>query len=247
MRPWFQSLSLMAIAAHPLGAQASWDASIGLERYEQADALASPLRYRGTSPSLGLAWRHRDRTLSGVSVRVAQARLTTHLSLRGTHHMDAWDGRLEGHWLRRVADGRGSTLHVGARINVFASVRQQTFRPDVSTELYGDMIAGLEAAVAWTLLPAVGHSLRQEISLPFASAVLRTPYAGAKYMPPLVWGGPGRLVGLRYEVEYSRAVAGRIALGGRYTFNAFHYPDPRSLSVVSHRLSAVVRVGSGAR
>jgi hypothetical protein len=61
----------------------------------------------------------------------------------------------------------------------------------------------------------------------------------------LEWGGPGRLVGLRYEVEYSRALADRIALGGRYTFNAFHYPEPRSFSVVSHGLSAVVRVGAG--
>lgn len=238
-------LGLASVVAPSLAAQSAWVVEVAVQRHDQADALASPLRYGGLAPSFSLAGHHDGRTLSGISLAFSPARLTTRLSGPDTHSTDAWGGEVAGRWLRRVAEGGAGTVHLGPRLDVVASVRQQTYRPDVATELYGDIIAGLEVAGAWTWRPAVGHALRQQLSTPLFSAALRTPYTGAKFMPPLLLGGPGRLVGVRYEVEYTRDVSGTVALGSRYVFRTFRYPDPRSFSVVQHRLGAVVHFGGG--
>jgi len=247
MRTPLVLLGLSSSAALPLGAQSAWLVGLGVERYDQADALASPLRYGATDPWIAVAWRHQGRTLSGVAVSFAPARLTARPSGPGSHYIDAWGGGLAGHWLRRVVGTRRSAIHIGARLDVFASARRQVFRPDAGTELYADLIAGLEGAAAWTWWPGAADELRQELSVPVMSAAMRTPYTGAKYLPSLMLGGPGRLTGIRYEVEYTRAVSGGLALGSRYTFDTFHYPDPRGLSVVSHRLGVLARFGGGGR
>ncbi|MEX0692562.1 MAG: hypothetical protein WD043_12045 [Gemmatimonadales bacterium] len=236
-------LALLLAVVPAVHAQSALVVTAGVERYDQRDALASPLRYGGAAPSLTAAWRRDGRTASGIELTLSRLRLTPNMSGSATHFIDAWAGAFAAHWLRCGAEDGSSALCLGARLDAFLSMRQQTYRPDVPTELYGDLIAGLEAAVAWTWRPAPQHALRQTLSVPVASAAVRTPYTGAKYIPPIALGGPGRLVGLRYEAEYTRAVGRNVALGSRYVFRTFRYPDPRSFKVVSHRLSAVLRVG----
>lgn len=236
----------LAVAAIPAAAQSSgWVIGVSAERYDQADALASPLRYGGVGPALVLGWRHAGRTLSGVVLEATPNRLTSRVSVGDAHYLEAWTVGLALPWLRRVRAGGRSTAHLGAQLDVFGAFRRQHFLPGAGTEIYADVIAGLEAAGAWTWRPAAGHTVRQTLSTPVLSAALRTPYTGAKFMPPLMLGAPGRLVGVRYEAEYTRAVSGGVAVGTRYVFRAFRYPDPRSFSVVRHQLGAVVRFGGG--
>jgi len=86
MRTPLVLLGLSSSAALPLGAQSAWLVGLGVERYDQADALASPLRYGATDPWIAVAWRHQGRTLSGVAVSFAPARLTARPSGPGSHY-----------------------------------------------------------------------------------------------------------------------------------------------------------------
>jgi hypothetical protein len=128
-------------------------------------------------------------------------------------------------------------------MDFFTSYRRQHYHSLFPTEIYGDLIGAIDVSASWIWRPAPRHQFRHAVATPVVSAALRTPYTGAKFMPDVLFGGPGRLVGMRYELEYASVGMGSSGWGAMYGLQVFRYPDPRPLLVATHRLAGVLRFG----
>lgn len=239
-------LFLASGSAAQVGPSGGIVVDLGLLRRGQSDRAASPLRYTGTIPTFGLSYSG-DR-LGGrleIGAVFATGDLSSGITASGLPHEDAWVGRIGVRYLRPVARKWGGRLALlaGGQLAAHGSFRVHHYVED-GTESFADVLAPLQIAGGWDWGPGPMHA-GQRLAVPIAGLVMRNPYGGLKYVPPVEIALPGELVGLDHELFVDRS-AGRLALRVTWSFVLLRHPDPREIRLAEHRLTlgAVVRPGA---
>lgn len=214
--------------------QGGFRLDVGVARNGQLDRMASPIRRYGTAPEVGLAYRRVGRA---TRFEVGGSFTSLHLASGGDDRggTDAFMGTLRVQWLRRAARRTSWQAFLGARIDLLASVRRQSYPPDGQTELFGDLFVPLMAVA--------GHELRltprmvawQTVAVPVAALVARSPYTGLKYLPDLELAGPGRLMGLDHVIGVDGSLGPHWSWLAAWRLSVLRYPDPRVLTLATHR------------
>lgn len=213
----------------------------GLVRHGQTDLMASPLRYRGSAALVAVGYRrvHREMRL-GLAASFAALTLESRISGTGSRER-LFLTALRVRWLRRVAERGVWEAFLGARVDVTFPLRRHEYLHDLS-ELFGDVFVPLQLAGVHELRLSPAVVAWQAMALPLAAVVLRSPYAGLKYAPDPELVPPGRLLGLDHVVGADWAPGGPWSLRAEWRTSLLRYPDPRELSMVTHRLALGLEV-----
>lgn len=239
------------LAATPASAQTAVPAprggirlELGLRRHGQTDLMASPLRYRGTAPDLGLGFRHvRRDTRFDLEASFSAVTLESDISRTGSGET-AYFARLRLRWLHRVAARMSWEGFLGGRVDVFVPVRRHTYPLGGGTELYGDAFIPIQLAAAQELRLTPRTVAREALAVPVAAVVLRSPYTGLKYLPDADLAPPGRLIGLEHTLGVDRTLSRHEAwtVSVEWRVALLRYPEPRKLAMVTHRLTLGLEV-----
>ena len=224
----------------------------GVVRHGQSDRSASALRYSGTAPVIGLGYeRVRSRSRLELGASFAMGTLTSTITEANVPREDAWLGRLGLRYLRRVATAAGHrmTLLAGGQIDAHALFRIHHYI-EQGTEDYADLLVPLQLAAGWEWAfggAAAGTRIGQRLALPVLGLVMRTPYGGLKYVPPLELAPPGEILGLDQELFVERTGSRRVGIRVAWLFRVLQHPEPHQLRLVTHRvmLGGLLRLGGG--
>jgi hypothetical protein len=220
---------------------------IGLVHRGQSDRAASPLHYTGIAPTLGLSYGGGG--LGGrleVGAVFAVGSLSSAITTDGLPQEDVWVGRLGLRYLRRIARAwdRRLTLFAGGQLAAHGSFRQHRYTQD-GDESFADLLVPLQVVGGWEWSAGAVRA-GQRLAIPVLGLVMRTPYGGLKYTPPLDLSLPGQLVGLDHELFVERNAIRRLAVRGSWSFLMLRHPEPRELRLVEHRLTVGVVLRPGA-
>jgi hypothetical protein len=233
--------------AVPGGESSSLALELGLLRHGQSDAAASPLRYTGSVPAVALVYaRAGARTRLEVDATFALGKLTAMTTESSYPREDVWLGRLGVSWLRRVgrlAGGRVGLLaggqlsgHAGFRIHRYSSVDSESF---------ADLIAPLSLAGGWEWRARPDVRVFHRLAVPLMGVVMRTPYGGLKFTPPLEAAWPGEIIGVDHALALETVLSRRIGLRAVWTFTHLRHDDPREIRLAGHLLSAAAALRWG--
>jgi hypothetical protein len=203
-------------------------AGMGIVRHVQADALASPLRYRGWGPAANLDWeRVRQRHRMSAHVAYSGTSLESGISAPPTSTEQTHRLTVSLAYLRGLRDERSLALLVGGRLAGDALYRNHIYH--AGTEHFGDLFVMLEAAAAVEWRPRADLRVEERLSVPVAGVVWR-PYTGMKYWPEARFALPDQLQGLRHELVVTRALGRRAALLIAHELVLLRHPEPWELA-----------------
>lgn len=225
----------------PAGHGSGLSLELGLVRHGQSDLSASPLRYTGSLPVVGLRYDRSGR--SGrleVEAGFAAGGLTSGITAGSYPREDAWLGRVAVRWLRpvgRVLDDR-VTLLAGAGLSGHAAFRVHGYTAWQS-ENFADLLAPLELMGGWEVGTGRTGETRidQRVAVPVAGLVMRTPYGGLKSVPPVEFARPGELTGFDHALSIARRAGGRLGLRATWTITVLRHTDPREIRLATHRVT----------
>lgn len=213
----------------------------GLVRHGQTDLMASPLRYRGVAPQAVAGYtRVGSATRFDVAASFSAVSLESRIS-DGGHRQSAVLAAVRVLWLRRVTGPGRWQGFLGGRVDAMFSLRWHEYVPD-RTELFGDIFVPLQATAAHELRLSHDLVLWQRLAVPVAAVVLRSPYTGLKYFPDVELAPPGRLLGLDHALGADWALTARWSVRAEWATALLRYPDPRELSMVTHRVEVGLEV-----
>ncbi|MEJ2677862.1 MAG: hypothetical protein P8174_02165 [Gemmatimonadota bacterium] len=207
----------------------------------QSDGMASPLSYRGAGQHVGVAyeWRRPGRRLN-VNASYASARLTSRITDGGDHVESVFVPGLGVRSQYRVASAWAGRVrfYAGGQVDVRVPVRKHDYEGDMA-EYFADVFVPVQAAGSWeaTLGPVV---LSERLALPLFAVVGRCPYTGLQYAPVFSVAPPGRLVGFDHAISLGRPVGTRVDVHLEWRTTFLRYPEPRELSMVTHRIGLAV-------
>lgn len=207
----------------------------------QSDLMASPLAYRGTGRHVAAGYEKRrpEHRLS-VDGSFAAARLTSRITAASDHTEDAFVVGLSLRSLYRLGSvGSGRIrFFAGGQLDMRVPVRSHDYVSGM-TEYFADVFLPVQAAGSWEarLGPAV---LAERLAVPLFAVVGRCPYTGLKYTPVFSVAPPGRLLGFDHALSIRLPLEQRLDARLEWRTTLLHYPEPRELSMVTHRIGLAV-------
>ncbi|MDX1674812.1 MAG: hypothetical protein R3314_08470 [Longimicrobiales bacterium] len=210
---------------------------LGVLVHGQRDAAASPMRYTGAGPELGVAWyRSTPRWRADVRGSLGVGTLRSSLTANGLPAEDLWAARLGLRYLRvlgTAAGGRAALL-VGGDLTAHGAYRRHRYPVD-RTEHFADVLIPLSVVAGWEW-GAGPIRVAHRAWLPVVGLAVRTPWGGLKYAPRVEMAGPVGLTGFGQTMYVEAAVTGLLHLRIGWTLDVLHHDDPRSLDMASHRI-----------
>lgn len=207
----------------------------------QSDLMASPLAYRGVGAHVALAYEKRQ---AGRRFTVEGSYATVRLTSRITDGVDHKESTFVADLAVRSLYDVGAAwsgrvrFYAGGQLDMLLPVRSHDYLAGM-TEYYADVFLPLQVAGGWeaALGPVV---VSERLALPLLAVVGRCPYTGLRYTPTFSVAPPGRLLGFDHAVAVERPAGGRVAVRLEWRTTLVRYPEPRTLSMVSHRVGLSV-------
>jgi hypothetical protein len=242
-------LAVTALLAGPAAAQAPDTAGAPDRRHVLAleaaglrqgldDAMASPLRYRGTGVAAGAGYEGAGRVWRW-DARVVYA--ANHLTSRLADEQGSYE---DGAWvfasaalLRRAGGGGegGVAVWLGPAVAVELGTRRHMYTGNDWLNFRNTLVA-LQAA-AQAEIGVAGGRVSGVLALPVVGLAVRKEYAGVVGRSPrVVVSAPPSLVLMRQRVQYRTAVKGSLGAAVFLDSTLLRHDDPMDLASISHRL-----------
>ncbi|MEJ2186541.1 MAG: hypothetical protein P8Z36_11445 [Gemmatimonadota bacterium] len=223
---------------------AAWSAAwleMGPTMRGQSDLMASPLAYQGAGLHVAGGYqRRRGGHRLSVGGSYESARLTSRITAGSDHTERVFVASLGVRSLYSAGSAWSGRVrfYAGGQVDLRVPVRSHDYVGGMK-EYFADVFLPVQAAGAWeaSLGPVV---VAERLAVPLFAVVGRCPYTGLKYMPVFSVAPPGRLVGFDHAISVGRAASDRVDVRLEWRTTLLRYPEPRELSMVTHRLGLAV-------
>lgn len=209
-----------------------------------ADDVASRLSYHGRMTGIAVSYDGRGpESRWSIEGAYHAGELTSSIASDGGVGVgteDARTGWLSLEYLRAAWEPGSVRVLIGGRVDARVAWRTHHYAP-WGEELYADLLAPLEAAMAGVWALGEGVELSERVAVPVMALILRDPWTGAKYAPSPRLGGPLSVRGVDHELTYRRAVSARWHLDVTHRLTYLRHSDDPALTLVHHGMTIGLR------
>ena len=231
---WTTSIEAQQTArASTVGAALYW-----VHNREQNEQV-SPLRYAGAGTGFALAYgTGSDDWRTGLQLLYASTQLSTDISNSREHTGRARRLELRIPYQRRVFGGtsRLAGFRLGAQLASDLFYRNHTYSTNLPTEHFIDAFTWLGLVGGWQSRPGAGWQVHYSAALPLVGMVWRTPYTGAKYMPPAQLTLPNTMIGLENRLSFTRRLSAALDFHASYDLRLLRHEATWNLATASQRI-----------
>lgn len=207
-----------------------------------SDLLASPFRHHGTGLDGDITLVH-----NAVQVTVAGGmdRAGSRYETSSGAFEDLWTASADVRWARRVASlGEHTNAELGVDLGGVIFGRRHQYSPEYR-EYFDDI------AFPLSLSAGIGHDLGhkalldERVEVGLLTAVLRSPFAGARRLAPAWWAGPGGARFVRHRLRLSVRTGPHLRLFVTHGLTYLGTDREQPLRMVRQDLSVGVTITSG--